>query len=96
MPYLVFIGQRSHRERLAHLTRQDQSHPRYDPLSSHTPTHGAMQQITQHIVATYRGVELGWVPVGRPRNQSETERLLSLVNRIRPDYVNKVKTFSTF
>ena len=64
--------------------------------SAHTHTQGAMHQITQRVVATYRGIELGWVPIGKPRNQSETERLLSLVNRIRPDYVNKVKTFSTF
>jgi hypothetical protein len=57
-------------------------------LSSHKP---AMQLITYKGVATYRGIEAGWVAVGGPRNKQDTERLLSLVNRIRPDYINGVK-----
>jgi hypothetical protein len=50
-----------------------------------------MQLITYKGVATYRGINAGWVPVGGPRNKQDTERLLSLVNRIRPDYINGVK-----
>jgi hypothetical protein len=51
-----------------------------------THTHRIMHLFT---VATYRGIEAGWVPMGQPRSQSEAERLLSIVNRIRPDYINK-------
>jgi hypothetical protein len=51
----------------------------------------AMQLITYKGVATYRGIEAGWVAVGGPRNKQETARLLQLVNRIRPDYINGVK-----
>jgi hypothetical protein len=50
-----------------------------------------MQLITYKGVATYRGIQAGWVAVGGPRNQQDTERLLSLVNRIRPDYISRVK-----
>ena len=41
--------------------------------------------------ATYRGVELGWVPVGGLRNQVDSERMLNLLNRVRPDFINKVR-----
>ena len=51
-----------------------------------------MQLITHKGVATYRGIDAGWVPVGGPRNKEDTARLLQLVNRIRPDYINGVKT----
>lgn len=50
------------------------------PITSHTYTG----------VATYRGIDLGWVAVGRPRSKADTERLLALVNRVRPDYTNKI------
>jgi hypothetical protein len=53
------------------------------------------ESITSHTytgVATYRGIDLGWVPVGRPRSKAATERLLALVNRVRPDYSNKIIT----
>jgi hypothetical protein len=53
-----------------------------------------MHPITYSGVATYRGIDAGWVPVGGPRNKQETERLLKLVNRIRPDYLNKLKILS--
>jgi len=59
-----------------------------DGLSSHNT---AMQIITYKGVATYRGIQAGWVAVGGPRNKQETARLLQLVNRIRPDYINGVK-----
>jgi len=49
------------------------------------------QPITVQMVCTYRGTALGWQPIGRPRNQQQTERLLQLVNKIRPDYSNKIK-----
>jgi hypothetical protein len=52
------------------------------PITSHTYTG----------VATYRGINLGWVPVGRPRSKAATERLLALVNKVRPDYTNKIIT----
>jgi hypothetical protein len=50
-----------------------------------------MQLITYKGVATYRGIQAGWVAVGGPRNKQATDRLLQLVNRIRPDYINSVK-----
>jgi hypothetical protein len=53
-----------------------------------------MHPITYNGVATYRGIDAGWVPVGGPRNKQDTERLLQLVNRIRPDYLNKLKILS--
>jgi hypothetical protein len=68
------------------------SHCGNDGLSSHKP---AMQLITYKGVATYRGIEAGWVAVGGPRNKQDTERLLSLVNRIRPDYISRVKILPT-
>jgi hypothetical protein len=64
------------------------SHCGNDWLSS---PNTAMQLITYKGVATYRGIEAGWVAVGGPRNKQETARLLQLVNRIRPDYINSVK-----
>jgi hypothetical protein len=51
-------------------------------ITSHSWTRGA----------TYRGIDLGWVAVGRPRSKADTERLLVLVNRVRPDYSNKIIT----
>jgi len=63
-----------------------------DGLSPHNP---AMQLITYKGVATYRGIEAGWVAVGGPRNKQETDRLLQLVNRIRPDYISRVKILPT-
>jgi hypothetical protein len=47
--------------------------------------------ITVQMVCTYRGVDQGWQPIGRPRNKQQTERLLQLVNKIRPDYVHSIK-----
>ena len=64
------------------------SHHWHAWLSSHKP---AMQLITYNGVTTYRGINAGWVPVGGPRNKEDTARLLQLVNRIRPDYINGVK-----
>ena len=53
---------------------------------------------TQPIIysgcATYRGVELGWVPVGGPRNKVDTTRLLDLLNRIKHEFNHKVRTLS--
>jgi hypothetical protein len=43
-------------------------------------------------VATYRGISQGWVAVGGPRSKAATDRLLALVDRIRPDYSNRVIT----
>ena len=57
----------------------------------HTRT---MHPITYNGVATYRGIDTGWVPVRGPRNRQDTERLLQLVNRIRPDYINKLMTIN--
>jgi hypothetical protein len=54
-----------------------------------------MQLITYKGVATYRGIQAGWVAVGGPRNKQDTERLLSLVNRIRPDFISRVKILPT-
>jgi hypothetical protein len=51
-----------------------------------------MNRIHHPVVATYRGIDLGWVPVaGKPRAQADTERLLVLVNKIRPDFSNKIR-----
>jgi hypothetical protein len=50
-----------------------------------------MQLITYKGVATYRGIQAGWVAVGGPRNKEDTARLLQLVNRIRPDHISRVK-----
>jgi len=68
------------------------SHRCHAWISSHKP---AMQLITYKGVATYRGIQAGWVAVGGPRNKQDTERLLSLVNRIRPDYISRVKILPT-
>jgi hypothetical protein len=46
---------------------------------------------TRLTVVTYRGIDLGWVPCGRPRTKPEAARLLALVDRIRPDYLNKTR-----
>ena len=50
--------------------------------------------ITYKGVASYRGIDLGWVAIGGPRNKKETERLLNVTNRIWPQYSNKVKALS--
>ena len=50
------------------------------------------QPLTYSGCATYRGIELGWVPVGKPRNQVDTDRLLCLLNKVRPDFTNKLRT----
>jgi hypothetical protein len=50
--------------------------------------------ITYKGVASYRGIELGWVAIGGPRNKRDTQRLLSVTNRIWPEYSNKVKVLS--
>jgi len=50
--------------------------------------------ITYKGVASYRGIDLGWVAIGGPRNKKETERLLNVTNRIWPQYSNKVKVLS--
>jgi hypothetical protein len=44
------------------------------------------------IVCTYRGIEGGWQPIGQPRPKYQTEQLLQLVNKIRPDYSNRIKS----
>jgi hypothetical protein len=61
-----------------------------DKHQSPQPAHNTMLT-NLPIVATYRGIDAGWVAVGGPKSKAETERLLTLVNRIRPDFVNKVK-----
>ena len=65
------------------------------PIIMRPDTITTCESITNHSwtgVATYRGIDLGWVAVGRPRSKADTERLLVLVNRIRPDYSNKIIT----
>lgn len=41
-------------------------------------------------VATYRGIDAGWVPAGQPRPVDDAQRLLSLIQRIRPEYLSKI------
>jgi hypothetical protein len=48
-------------------------------------------QLTYRGCATYRGTRAGWQPVGSPRNYADTQRLLSLLNRIRPDFINRIQ-----
>ena len=48
-------------------------------------------QLTYQGCATYRGILAGWQPVGSPRNYADTQRLLSLLNRIRPDFINRIQ-----
>ena len=48
-------------------------------------------QLTYRGCATYRGTQTGWQPVGHPRNYVETQRLLSLLNRVRPDFINRIQ-----
>ncbi len=47
--------------------------------------------ITVQMVCTYRGIDRGWHPIGRPRNKQQTERFLQIVKRVRPDYVHSIK-----
>jgi hypothetical protein len=47
--------------------------------------------ITVQMVCTYRGIDRGWQPIGRPRNKQQTERFLQIVKRVRPDYVHSIK-----
>jgi hypothetical protein len=47
--------------------------------------------ITVQMVCTYRGIDQGWQPIGRPRNRQQTERFLQIVKRVRPDYVHSIK-----
>jgi hypothetical protein len=42
-------------------------------------------------VATWRGVSAGWVAVGGSRGQADAERLLQLLDRVRPDYRNSIR-----
>ena len=42
-------------------------------------------------VATWRGIDLGWVAVGQPRTAAAAARLLRLVERVRPDYRNSLR-----
>jgi hypothetical protein len=42
-------------------------------------------------VATYRGVTLGWQPIGLPRSQAAATALAALVTRIRPDHITRIK-----
>jgi hypothetical protein len=48
--------------------------------------------ITVHMVCTYRGIDDGWQSIGRVRTKQQTELLLQLVNKIRPDYSNRIKS----
>ena len=67
--------------------------PCFDPHHTHTHRAPTMSTTTttRLTVATYRGIDLGWVPCGRPRTKPEAARLLALVDRIRPDYLNKTR-----
>ena len=40
-------------------------------------------------VSTYRGMAAGWQPVGQPRSADSAARLLTLLNRVRPDFSNR-------
>jgi hypothetical protein len=42
-------------------------------------------------VATWRGIASGWVAVGPARQEAEALRLLSIVERIRPDFRSAVR-----
>jgi hypothetical protein len=42
------------------------------------------------IIATYRGTQRGWEPVTLKTTAQEAERFLTLLNRVRPDYSNKI------
>jgi hypothetical protein len=46
---------------------------------------------TTSTVATWRGVEAGWVAVGGNRTLADAQRLLQLVNKVRPDYRNSIR-----
>ena len=48
-------------------------------------------QLTYRGCATYRGTLAGWHPVGSPRNYVDTQRLLSLLNKVRPDFINRIQ-----
>jgi hypothetical protein len=48
-------------------------------------------QLTYRGCATYRGTQAGWQPVGQPRNYVNTQRLLSLLNKVRPDFINRIQ-----
>ena len=40
-------------------------------------------------VSTYRGMAAGWQSVGKPRSADSAARLLTLLNRVRPDFSNR-------
>ena len=54
-----------------------------------TTTTAAAEVLT---VATWRGIDMGWVAVGQPRPAAAAVRLLRLVERVRPDYRNSLRT----
>ena len=57
----------------------------------HHTTTTMNRTITVQMVCTYRGIAEGWQPIGRPRNKQQTERLLQIVKKVRPDYVHSIK-----
>jgi hypothetical protein len=63
--------------------------PSQKPAMNHPTSQAA--QLTYQGCATYRGILAGWQPVGSPRNYADTQRLLSLLNRIRPDFINRIQ-----
>ena len=42
------------------------------------------------IISTYRGIEHGWEQVTTKSTKKEADRFLSLLNKVRPDYNNKM------
>jgi hypothetical protein len=52
-------------------------------------SHLTPNQMQLFTVATYRGIQAGWVTMGQARPKADADRLLTIVNRIRPDYISK-------
>ena len=44
-----------------------------------------------YVAATYRGTAAGWQPTGPARTAADAERMVALLQRIRPTYVAKVR-----
>jgi hypothetical protein len=42
------------------------------------------------IIKTYRGIDQGWQQVTTKTTKKEADRFLSLLNKVRPDYNNKM------
>ena len=50
--------------------------------------------MTRYFVTTYRGIDQGWATVRTTTNKVKAEQFLTLLNKVRPDYSNKVKVIN--